>query len=98
MTSTWAYVFTYRIHGPSNTYAEPSGTAYGFTAPLTEFQLQDEVRDNFLLSQDARDNGWDASNTVITRFHYTEIECGPVPDVSQDGVPGQTERQDTDEV
>lgn len=80
-TTQWAYTFTYRIHGPGNTCAEPSGVAFG-SDRLTEIQLQEDALNDFLTRDDARDHGWDTANTVITRFHYTELEPVPVPDVS----------------
>lgn len=100
-TTQWAYTFTYRIHGPGDTCAEPSGVAFG-SDRLTEIQLQESALNDFLTRDDAKDNGWDRTNTVITRFHYTELEPVPVPDVSpEDGTVSRDEspaREDTDGV
>lgn len=100
-TTRWSYVFSYRIHGPQDTRSESTGTAHS-PEPLDEFGLQDLVLGDLLLSEDARDNGWDRTNTVITRFHYAEMPPVPVPDVSQaDGTVSRDEspaREDTDGV
>lgn len=100
-TTQWAYTFSYRIHGPEDTSAEPSGTAHS-QDPLDEITLQGLVLRDFLRGQDARDHGWDGTNTVITRFTYTVMSPVPVPEVSpEDGTVSRDKdpgRQDNDGV
>lgn len=102
MTSTqWAYVFNYRVHGPQDTWLDTSGSAQS-PEPLDELALRELVLGGRLLWADAMDNGWDRTNTVITRFHYTELPPVPVPDVSPGtgtvSLDKDTERQDSDGV
>lgn len=100
-TTRWSYVCTFRVHGPQDTWLDTSASVHS-PESLDELALQELVLGDRLLWEDARDNGWDRTNTVITRFHYTELEPVPVPDVSpEDGTVSRDEspaREDTDGV